>query len=112
MAKIATHITTTVLRGIFPFAGVTILCLSGFLTTVARAGDDTARFSGTWQAQMQFNGQMVTVISIHEGNGYRNFLRQPAGDVPAGEGTFSAANGRYQTNAPYPNNGGVYYFGK
>jgi len=110
MAKIATYINTTFLRGIFPFAVVAILCLSGFPTPVARAGDDTARFSGTWQAQMPYNGQMVTVISIHEGNGYRNFLRQPTGDIPAGEGTFSAANGKYQTNAPFPNNGGVYYF--
>ena len=95
---------------IFLFAATTIMYFVSFLATTVRAGDDTARFFGTWQAQIQINGQIVTVISIHDASGYKNFIHQPTGDVPAGEGTFSAANGRYQTNAPSPNNAGVYYF--
>ena len=94
---------------IFPCA-IIFLVLAGITAKVARAGDDTARFYGTWEAHIQANGQIVTVISVHDANGYKNFVRLPSGDTPAGEGTFSAANGRYQTNAPSPNNGGVYYF--
>jgi hypothetical protein len=30
--------------------------------------------------------------------------------VPAGAGTFAAANGKWSSNAAYPNNGGVYHF--
>jgi TPR repeat protein len=80
------------------------------LAGAAHAADDTARFYGTWQAHIQVNGQIVTVISVHDASGYKNFVRQPAGDTPAGEGTFSAANGKYKTSAPNPNDGGLYYF--
>lgn len=76
----------------------------------AHAADDTARFYGTWQAHILVNGQKITVISIHDANGYHNFVRTPSGDTPAGDGTFSAKNGAYRTSAPAPNNGGVYYF--
>ncbi|MFP5226503.1 MAG: tetratricopeptide repeat protein [Acidobacteriota bacterium] len=80
------------------------------LAPAARAAEDTARFYGTWQAHILVNGQLYTVISIHDENGYRNFVRSPSGDTPAGEGTFSAKNGIYHTSAPAPNAGGVYYF--
>src|SRR5450631_2970025 len=93
----------------FPYA-IIFLALAGIAAKVARAGDDTARFYGTWEAHIQANGQIVTVISVHDASGFKNFVRQPSGDTPAGDGTFSAANGRYQTNAPSPNNAGVYYF--
>ena len=80
------------------------------LATSARAGDDTARFYGTWRAHILVNGQVITVISVHDADGYKNFVRTPSGDTPAGEGTFSAANGRYKTSAESPNDGGLYYF--
>jgi hypothetical protein len=83
--------------------------LVGFATPV-HAADDTTRFYGTWEAHILVNGQLIDVISVHSANGYKNFVRTPTGDTPAGEGTFSAANGRFKTSAESPNNGGVYYF--
>jgi TPR repeat protein len=80
------------------------------LATMARAGDDTARFYGTWTSAVSVNGQTITIVSIHDANGYRNFVRTPTGDVPAGDGTFSAENGKWSSNAATPNNGGVYHF--
>jgi TPR repeat protein len=86
------------------FAALTLL------TTTARAGDDTARFFGTWKTTVSMNGQTVTIVSVHDANGYRNFVETPTGQVPAGDGTFKAANGSWSSNAPAPNNGGVYRF--
>jgi TPR repeat protein len=81
------------------------------IASTARAADDTARFYGTWKAYVPLNGQTITLISIHDENGYQNFVRQPAGgDTPAGTGTFSAANGKYKTSAGFPNDGGFYKF--
>lgn len=80
------------------------------LATEAQASDDTARYNGTWIATVPSNDQMVTVISVHDASGYRNFVRLPTGDIPAGVGTFSAANGRWRSNAAAPNNGGLYHF--
>jgi len=81
------------------------------LATVARAADDTARFYGTWKAYIVVNGKTITLISVHDTNGYKGYVRQPnGGDTPTDEGTFSAANGKYKTNAGYPNDGGVYRF--
>jgi uncharacterized protein len=77
---------------------------------VAHAADDTARFYGTWQAHILMNGQKITIISVHDASGFHNYVRTPSGDTPAGEGTFSAKNGGYKTNAQAPNNAGVYYF--
>ena len=74
------------------------------------AGDDTARFFETWKATVSANGQNLTIISIHDANGYHNVLRTPTGDVRAGDGTFSAADGKWSSNAAFPNNGGVYHF--
>lgn len=93
--------------GIIRFSVVAALIL---MSTRAYAGDDTARFFGTWKATVTANGQTATIISIHDASGYRNFVRTPTGDVPAGDGTFSAADGKWSSNAAYPNNGGVYHF--
>jgi TPR repeat protein len=82
----------------------------GALLPVARAADDTARFFGSWMASFAMNGQTVTILSIHDAAGYRNFTVVPSGNAPAGEGSFSAANGVYATSAPAPNNAGVYHF--
>ena len=90
--------------------GLALMAGSIAMAAAAHAADDTARFYGTWQAHIDVNGQIVTVISIHDAAGYKNYVRQPAGDTPAGEGTFSAANGKYRTSAPSPNDAGLYYF--
>jgi hypothetical protein len=91
---------------------ICITLLTGLigLATAVHAADDTARFYGTWEAHILVNGQVVDVISMHDANGYKNYVRTATGDTPSGEGTFSAANGRYKTSAESPNNGGVYYF--
>jgi hypothetical protein len=80
------------------------------LATRASADDDNARFHGTWKTTTTVNGQSVTIISVHDASGYKNYVQTPNGDVPAGEGTFAASNGKWSSNAPYPNNGGVYHF--
>jgi hypothetical protein len=76
----------------------------------ARASSDTVRFYGTWTASIAANGQSVTLLSIHNAQGYRNFVVAQTGNVPAGDGTFSAANGRYTTSAQKPNDSGSYRF--
>jgi TPR repeat protein len=76
----------------------------------ARAGDDTARFYGTWQATFLYNGQTITMLSVHDEGGYKNYVVAPTGNVPAGDGTFQAAHGKYTTSAPAPNNAGIYHF--
>jgi hypothetical protein len=76
----------------------------------ARAGDDTARFYGTWTASVAANGQSVTLLLILNAKGYTNFVVAQTGNIPAGDGTFSAANGRYTTSADEPNDSGSYRF--
>lgn len=87
-----------------------ILCAAFLFLVPVRAGDDTARFYGTWQAIFPFNGQMVTMRTTHDENGYANVIVTNMGEQPAGNGTFQAANGKYTTSAPFPNNAGVYHF--
>jgi TPR repeat protein len=91
------------------------MCLSWLaaciaLAATARAGDDTARFYGTWQATFPYNSQMITMLSVHDEGGYKNYVVAATGNVPAGDGTFQAANGKYTTSAPAPNNAGIYHF--
>ncbi len=99
-------------RSAAPAASVALVALAALLilATTASAGDDTARFYGTWKTVVPANGQMVTVVSVHDASGVKNYIQTPAGLAPAGEGTYSAANGKWSSNAPYPNNGGVYHF--
>lgn len=80
------------------------------LATSAPANDDTARFYGTWKTTTTVNGQSVIVISVHDASGYKNYIQTPNGEVSAGEGTFAAENGKWSSNAVYPNNGGLYHF--
>lgn len=75
----------------------------------ARPSDDTARFYGTWTTTVKINGQSVLIVSVHDANGYRNVMKTAAGDVPV-DGTFHAADGKWSSNTPYPNNGGTYRF--
>jgi TPR repeat protein len=81
-----------------------------WLAPAACASDDTARFYGTWRTSFVVNGQTVTMISVHDNNGYTNYFVTPTGNASAGSGTFSAANGKYQTSAPAPNDAGTYHF--
>jgi len=77
---------------------------------IARAADDTARFFGQWKITVSNNGQTVTIISVHDSDGFKNYVQTPSGLVFAGSGAFSAANGIWMAAAPPPNNGGTYHF--
>jgi hypothetical protein len=50
------------------------------------------------------------MVSFHDGSGYKNYFVLPSGNNPTGDGTFSAANGRYTTSAAAPNNAGTHRF--
>jgi TPR repeat protein len=89
---------------------VTLIAGSIGRATAAQAPDDTERFYGAWRTSFVFNGQNVTMVSLHDANGYKNYVVLPAGNQPAGTGTFSAANGRYKTSADKPNDSGTYRF--
>lgn len=80
------------------------------LATAALAADDTARFYGTWETSVPYNGQMVTVVSVNDPSGFKNYMVLPTGNAPAGSATFSAANGRYTSSADKPNDSGTYHF--
>jgi hypothetical protein len=80
------------------------------LAATARAGDDTARFYGTWKTSFPYNGQMVTMISVHDASGFKNYVVLPSGNTPAGDGQFSAANGRWTASGEKPNDSGTYHF--
>jgi len=89
---------------------LTLVAALSWIAPAARAPDDTARFYGTWRTNFVVNGQTVTMITVHDNNGYTNYFVTPTGNAPAGSGTFSAANGKYQTSAPAPNDAGTYHF--
>ncbi len=80
------------------------------LAPAAHAADDTARFYGEWKTSFSANGQTVTIISVHDANGYNNYVLTPTGYTFAGSGAFSAANGIWFAAAPPPQNGGTYRF--
>jgi hypothetical protein len=113
MAKSAIKITkpTIGLRFNRMFA-VGIIALIGLIgpAPIARAADDTARFFGQWKITVSNNGQTVTIISVHDADGFKNYAQTPSGFVFMGSGAFSAANGIWMAAAPPPNNGGTYHF--
>jgi TPR repeat protein len=76
----------------------------------ARAANDTARFHGKWRTSFPYNGQTITLVSIHDGRGFKNYTLVPNGALPAGDGTFSAADGKWTTSSAPPNNTGTYHF--
>ena len=80
------------------------------LTACAHAADDTVRFYGVWITNVDYNGQSVIVESVHDGSGYKNYVRLPASVTPAGNGSFSAANGKWAAAAAAPDNSGTYKF--
>jgi TPR repeat protein len=90
--------------------GLTLVArLIGPVVTAPPA-DDTARFSGTWQASFVYNGQMVTMVSVHDGHSFKNYFVGPTGNTLATDGTFSAAAGRYTTHSAASNDAGTYRF--
>jgi TPR repeat protein len=90
--------------------GLTLVAAFLGFAISAFAVDDTARFNGTWEGSILFNGQTVTIVSVHTTGAYKNYMRLPNGNTPAGDGTFSASNGRYSTSAEKPNDSGIYRF--
>ena len=84
--------------------------LIGLVTTV-RAADDTARFNGAWKTNFPYNGQNVTLVSVHDGSKFRNYLLLPQGSMPVGDGTLTAADGKWTiTAATTGNDSGTYEF--
>jgi hypothetical protein len=96
------------------------LCFNGAVTAAmvalighapaAHAADDTARFYGQWKTTINNNGQRLTIISVHDANGYKNYVATTTGFTFAASGAFSAANGMWLAESPPPNNGGAYHF--
>jgi hypothetical protein len=80
------------------------------LIPAARAANDTARFRGKWRTSFSYNGQTITLVSIHDGRGFKNYTLVPNGALPAGDGTFSAADGKWTASSAPPNNAGTYHF--
>jgi hypothetical protein len=76
----------------------------------ASAADDTARFVGQWKTTTPMNGQMVTVVSVHDASNYTNYVLTPNGFVPAVTGTFIAKDGKYLATSPTGNLTGGYRF--
>jgi len=100
------------MRQRWTFCNVFVVLILSFLTLVpaARGADDTARFYGAWKTTVPYNGQTITLISVHNASGYTNYVVMSNGNNPAGSGTFSAANGHYTAQAPPPNDSGTYRF--
>src|ERR1700722_9154210 len=92
------------------WAWIVLLTVLLGLASRAHAADDTTLFYGAWKATFPYNGQTVTMVSVHNANGFANYFVLPTGYSPAGNGTFSAANGPHTTNAASPNNAGTYRF--
>lgn len=113
MAKPATKIMKSATRLGFSWAlaavVIGLLALIGPMPT-ARAADDTARFFGQWKIVVSGNGQTVTIISVHDADGFKNYVQTPSGFIFAGSGAFTASNGIWFAAAPSPNNGGTYHF--
>jgi TPR repeat protein len=99
--------TRTSRRVLASVAGLLTVML---LAAALQAADDTARFFGTWTTTTVVNGQTVTIVSVHDARGYRNVVRLPTGDTPAGDGTFTAVDNTWRSNAPAPNDHGTYRF--
>ena len=76
----------------------------------ARAGEDTARFNGAWKGTFPFNGQQITIVSVHDGSVFKNYVVTPSGNVPAGGGTFWAADGKWTVTSAQGNDSGTYQF--
>src|SRR5450432_911660 len=93
----------------------TLVCLAlaaGLIgqTAIAIAADDTARFYGNWKASIPVNGANVDILSVHDANGYKNYAVAPTGNVPIGDGKFSAVDGKWTVISAQGNDSGTYKF--
>ncbi len=89
---------------------LSVAVTAGSIAAAARAADDTGRFNGTWIATFAFNGQPVTMVSVHDTSGYKNYVITPEGRADVGDGKFSAADGKWTSSAAAPNDSGTYQF--
>jgi hypothetical protein len=76
------------MRAFHGLACFSVLAGLTLFVTGSRAGDDIARFYGTWKTSVPMSGQTVTIVSVHDASGYKNFIETPTGQLPAGNGTF------------------------
>ena len=92
--------------------GLSTAIAAGFacIIPVARAADDTALFYGQWKTTVPVNGQMVTLISVHDASGSTTYIQTANGITLASVAAFSAANGLWFAAVPPPNNAGTYHF--
>jgi hypothetical protein len=89
---------------LFTFSG-------GVFAATTQKSDDTARFYGNWSATFPYNNVPVTILSIHDAGGYKNYVLLPQGAAPAGTGHFIAASGTWTSDdTAAPNNTGSYTF--
>ncbi|HEY2588364.1 MAG TPA: hypothetical protein VGI81_21670 [Tepidisphaeraceae bacterium] len=91
-------------------AGWAIVVLWLAVPRAAWAGDDMAKFEGKWKGVAQVNEQSITIESIHDSKGYKNYMITPAGSVPANVGTFSAADGNWTAKETNASDWGTYQF--
>ena len=80
------------------------------LAAPAQAADDTARFYGKWKTTLDYNGQGVPFVSVHDASGYKNYVLIPQGSADVGDGNFSAVDGKWTASAAAPNDSGTYKF--
>jgi hypothetical protein len=78
--------------------------------SAARAADDTARFYGKWKINFDYNGQSFIMESVHDSDGYKNYVLLPQGSADIGDGKFSAVDGKWTSSAAAPNDSGTYKF--
>ena len=80
------------------------------LAPTAHAADDTERMYGSWEITFPYLGRMLTLVSVHDSSGYKNYVLLPDGSMPVGHGKFSAADGKWTAGADKPNDSGTYRF--
>ena len=59
------------------------------LAAAARAADDT-RLYGAWEIAFPYEGQTLTLVSVHSSGGFKNNVLLPEGSMPVGEGSTTA----------------------
>ena len=71
------------------------------LAPSARAADDS-RFYGAWEITFPYDGQTLTLVSVHSASGYKNYVLLPEGSMPVGQEVFPrpAADGPRRPTSP------------
>jgi hypothetical protein len=86
------------------------VCLTLALGARALGADDTGRFKGNWKTSFPANGQTETLESVHDDAGYKNYIVLPTNLAPFGDGTFSAADGKWTAGSGAVHASGTYQF--